>query len=487
MSSTESSALELPEQGQNVQLVRRLLLNGAAMFGSYVLPRALTFASALVAARLLGPSQFGVYGAAAAYAMILSALISLGMLPLLTRELSRDSENAPALLGTAHALKAIAALVMLAGSLLIGRLLMGFDAVTMQAALILGLGYICAGFGENLNAWFQARERMHVWLQANFLFGLIGGAAGIVLVARTHSVLWFCLAFALGQLASLLWLARALPDGLRQPPRASWAQCARLFRIVLPFALGFGALTVFYKLDALVLRQLATSATVGIFAAGYKFVDVVQALAVVACAAIFPRLARVSGAAGRSAAGQRALEIFLLAVTPAAALFWLVREPLVVALFGEPYRASVTVTAFLAPALLPIVLNTLGWYLLSASDRLHRLAIAYTCAIALKVALASLLIPRFGAAGSAAAMMMTETLLCLGLLIALRHAGAGSLGTRSLVLAALVLLAAAALGALGVWPWLAAAGLAAITALVYVRGQALTPVEASALRQAVRP
>jgi O-antigen/teichoic acid export membrane protein len=61
------------------EAVQRVALNAAALLGAYVLPRSLTFAAALVAARVLRPAAFGVYGTAAALAMTLSILCTLGM------------------------------------------------------------------------------------------------------------------------------------------------------------------------------------------------------------------------------------------------------------------------------------------------------------------------------------------------------------------------------------------------------------------------
>jgi uncharacterized membrane protein YdfJ with MMPL/SSD domain len=67
----------------------RVLRNAGALLAAYVLPRSLTFAAALLAARVLRPSSFGAYGMAAALAMTLSVLCSLGLLPLLVRDLAR--------------------------------------------------------------------------------------------------------------------------------------------------------------------------------------------------------------------------------------------------------------------------------------------------------------------------------------------------------------------------------------------------------------
>src|SRR5262249_15948187 len=151
-----------------------------------------------IAARVLGPERFGAYGTAASYAIIVSILCTLGMMPLLVRELARAPERAPELLSAAHIVKAIAALLMMAALVLGAAFVMHYPPEIVTAAALLGIGYAFSGFAENLGAYFQAIEHMGVWLESSIWFGVVGGALGIVLVVWTHSVVWFCLGFACG-------------------------------------------------------------------------------------------------------------------------------------------------------------------------------------------------------------------------------------------------------------------------------------------------
>src|SRR5262245_4571511 len=108
----------------------------------------------------------------------------------------------------------------------------------------------------------------------------------------------------------------------------------------LPFAAAFFMLTIFYKFDVLLLGRLQPTHVVGLYAAGYKLVDIVHALAVVAAGAIYPRLARLSAGAQRAQSATRALELFLLAGGIAAGALWVTRVPVTAFLFGPAYDAT---------------------------------------------------------------------------------------------------------------------------------------------------
>ncbi|HSL71304.1 MAG TPA: oligosaccharide flippase family protein [Longimicrobiales bacterium] len=468
----------------DAQIFRRLLINAATLLGAYVLPRALTFAAALVAARVLGPASFGAYGTAASYAIIVSIAATLGMLPLLVRELARAPEQAAQVLSAAHVVKLGASVLMLAVLILVAREVLHYPAEIVTGAAWLGVGYVCAAFGENLGAWFQAREQMHVWLQANLWFGLGSGLAGITLVLVTRSVPWFCAAFAFGQLAALAWLLKRMPPAVRAWSPTAFADAKRLVRATAPFAVAFFALTVFYKIDVLLLERMQPAQTVGLYAAGYKLFDVAHALAVVAAAAIYPRLSR--SRAHERAAG-RSLEVFLIAGALAAGGLMLMRSPITHVLFGSAYRETSMVLALLAPALIGLGINILAGYLLSVADRIGVLAVWYAVATGLKLLLAFWWIPTSGANGMAAAALASELALALGLTFSLARLGAGAPRARFGVVALTGMLAAYACTVLPGGPVVQLVVFVGASAVIYASAGVLSADERRALFAAVLP
>lgn len=413
-STTDESA---PRTDDAARGLRRIIGNGVALLGAYLLPRLFTAAAIIVAARALGAATFGAYGTAAAFAVILSIVSTLGMQPLLVREMARNPDRAPDWLRSAHLAKSVSGAVMLGMLLFVGGFLLDYSREVMGAATLLGLGYAIGSYAENLSAYFQAVERMHVWMQASALYGFVTGVLGSVLVLLTHSVAWFCAATVAGQVAAVAWLSLRMPRRARTG-RAEPIAMAKLLREMWPFAGAFIALAAFSKADVLLLERWRTAAEVGSYAAAYKFIDIAQALGIVAAAAVYPRLSRD----GRSAAASRLMELAVLAAMPAAGVLFLAREPIVLLMFGSGYTGSIPIVAALAAAIVPLGIAIVGGYVLAAAGAMTLVAALYGVLLVVKLSLNALLVPTHGALGAGIAMLGSELLLAAGMTILLaRH------------------------------------------------------------------
>jgi O-antigen/teichoic acid export membrane protein len=402
--------------------MRRILANAISLLLAYALPRVFTVGAVIIAARVLGTTRFGAYGTAAAFAVILSIVATLGMSPLLVREMAKAPERSGALLAAAHRLKTLSNAVMLVLLYVLGRWALGYPPEVLAAAMLLGIAYAIAAYGENLASWFQSIERMHVWTQASAAYGLVTGVVGAVLVLATGSVVAFCAAPIAGQAVALIWLVHRLPPEVRanrrgDPVRMSWFAAA-----LGPFAAGFVFLTIHSKIDVLVLAQIRSPDEVGLYAAGYKFIDLAQALAVVIAAAMYPRLSRAAPAEQERAqwAGRRLIELAVLGAALAGALLVAAREPIVTILFGNAYAASTPVVLLLGIAAPALVLNIVSGYVLAAAGRMKDVATLYGGAMVLKLVFNLLLVPIAGARGAAMAMLATEMSVGVGMLFLLR-------------------------------------------------------------------
>jgi O-antigen/teichoic acid export membrane protein len=473
--------------------LKRIARNAIALLLAYVLPRVFTIGSVVVAARTLGAQDFGSYGTAAAFAVVLSILASLGMLPLLVRDIARDPAAAPRLLKAAHVVKSVAGVLMLVALVALAEV-MGYSPEVRSSAVLLGLGYWLASYADNLNAYFQGVERMHVCMEASAGFGLVSGALGALLVVLTRSIVWFSVAFAVGHAASLIWLIIRLPREVRWSGSPSVPEITRLTRAMLPFTAAFVALTVHYKVDVLILDQLRSAVEVGLYTAAYKFVDIFHALVLVGVAAIFPRLSRstldpVAGTPperGRYAAA-RAAELVLLCAVPVAGSLWLLRGPAIDLLFGSEYAGSERLIALLAPALPALALNLYSGYVLGAVRRIGWMAALYATSLLVKVGMQMVLVPRWGAVGTAAVVLTVETAVAIAFCFVLERVAGAAPRARPLTLAvgagALAWGVAAAMASVGpVWSalvyWL-------LVAALYALGGAVSVGERRALRGAL--
>ena len=479
--------------------MRRVIVNAVALVVAYALPRVLTLAAVVLAARTLGTAGFGAYAAAGAAAVIMSIVSTAGMQPLLVREIARDRHAASRLLRSAHWIKTMLNALMLATLWLAAGPVFGLEGEVLWAALLLATGYAIGSYAENLAAWFQAIERMHVWTTANAAYGVVAGLAGVAAMLLTRSLPWFCAAMVLGHIASLAWLYRtytrdaaavpAAPELRRDRPARSELQVRALLVAALPFAAAFLALTVFYKGDVLILSRVRSAAEAGVYVAAYKLVDVAQALALAGIVATYPRLARaaVTRGHGERWAATRLAELALLFVAPIAALAFLLREPILVGLYGAEYVSASASAAYFIPALVPLVLNLLAGYVLAATDHMKLMGALYGAAAIMKLTAGAAAAAVWGAPGAAAVMLASELLLCVALQLALHHTAHAAAGRRTLLPAFAVAASCAAVALVpGASPVLRAALFIALVAATYVRLDVLPAAERDVVRALLR-
>lgn len=468
---------------------QQVVANAIALLLAYVIPRAFTVAAVVVAARLLGTADFGVYGSAAALAVLLSVAASLGMHPLLVREMARAPGKAPSLIAAADRVKAASGVVMLAALAIAARALFPGDARAQAAAMVLGLGWVFQSFAENLSAYFQAVERMRRWTEAAALFGVVSAAVGISLLVATGSVVGFCAGFTAGWGTALAWLRLRLPPEARGGRGASAATVVALVRGTLPFAAAFVALTVYCKVDVLLLRHWRGDHDVGLYTAAYKFVDVFQALVIIAAGAVYPRLSRSRPREDRTPwAGTRSTEIILLGAAPAGLTLHLVARPLVLLLFGPEYAEAGAAVAWIGLLLPLLALSLHSGYVLGAAGRIRSMAVLYAAGVGINVALNAWLVPGRGAEGAALARLGSEALLAAGFLVTVGWLARAAPRARAVALAGGVAAGAALLGALPdvTGGWIRGGVLMAATALLYALAGAAQPGEAASFMAALR-
>jgi len=473
---------------------QQVAANGLALLLAYVLPRLFTVVAIVVAARVLGTGDFGVYGAAAALAVMLAVMVSLGMHPLLVREIARHPRRAGTLIGAAHRVKTVAALAMLGAAVVLGRVLFPDQGEAQAATLVLCVGWVLQAYAENLSAYFQAVERMGRWTQASALFGLISSAAGVALLLATGSLVAFSCGFTLGWGAALAWLHHRLPSEAVGTEAPALATVMELARGTAPFAAAFIALTLYCKVDVLLLRHWGGDEQVGLYAAAYKFVDVFQALVIVAAGAVYPRLSRSAVTRGPGPwAGTRSTELLLLVAAPAGLTLHLVAYPLVALLYGPGYAASGPVLSWIGLLLPLLALSLHSGYVLAAAGRILPMAVLYSAGVLLNVALNAWLIPLRGAEGAALARLGSEAVVASAFLATVGALARAAPRVRTALLALGLAVVAAALSAMPdpTGGWLRASAFVALTLVTYLLLGAAQPGEAraflAALRRGARP
>ncbi|MEO9324220.1 flippase [Nocardioides sp. C4-1] len=451
----------------------RALLNTSWLIGSRLGQAVLGWGGTLLIARTLSIEDFGRFTLIFTILGLMSVVTDMGIGRIAVRgmlgELEGDDGQPLAGGDAAH----------FAGAYLLLRTLLGVVGYVLVIVIVLALGHPRVAVGaavagvvvllatpsSALDVVFQARLRMG----GVSVLGVVGLAAQFALTAALAAaggtLLLFCIPAVLCQVVILAWKIpaahRLVPIRLRVD-RALWW---RMLREALPLTVGLGLATIYYRVDAIMLSQLDDFDAVGIYGVSYKFIDIVQSVAVAVTVPLLTVLVTTwpGDLAGFRAAVRRST--MLLGLLGGTAIVGLVgfAEPLTSVLYGEHYAVGANATKVLAVAIGLALLTSLAITCLVAIERHRGYPLVMLAGLVLNLGLNIALIPAYSYRGAAVATLISEvvvlTMLCV-LLLRVRELRPWGLGRFLVVPVAIGAGVGVGIGADLVLPWVLAATLA---------------------------
>ncbi len=360
-------------------------------------------------ARYLGPGPFGLLNYAWALAGLALFLPALGLDDVVRREVLRvpGADEAMRVLGTAWRLRAAAGLAayglyfaaVWAGSVEERPLLLVSGLMLLQPALWVP------------ELYFQARDQARRGARMQLIALVVGSAARIALVASEARLIWFAVA-GMGEVllaAGLFWAMARTEGGAGWWRKWDRELAAGLMRSGLPLLLAGAAVSVYMKIDQVMLRAMAGEEEAGIYAAAVRLSEAVYFLPVATVMALLPAWsrAREAGGAGAERATQGMYDLLTALAFCFAAPVTCLSGWLVTLAFGAEFAPAAPVLAIHAWAAIFVfqgVVRSQEWVL----EDLNRWTLWTTLAgAAANVGLNWLWIPGFGAAGAAAATLVS--------------------------------------------------------------------------------
>jgi len=341
----------------------------SSSFAASATIQALSVVTGVLLARALGPAGRGELAAAMLWPGLFALLGCLGVGEAITYHAARATSDPGALVGSALALAAVQATVLVAGaSVAVGRVLAGHDADARAAAhaylayvpLVLLATYLMSVLGGLRR--YAAFQSLRVLVIALSALGMVALAATGALTVRTAVLVYLGanLATALAALALLqLWGLRLKVDG-------------DLVRALLSFGVrshgGNVASMLNERLDQLVMSVFLSPASLGLYVVAVTMTSVTGMVGASVATVALPSVASAGSVGQRVGQARRLVAVTLLASTAVTAPL-IVALPLLVHLFfGGAYASAVgpgrvllvAAVAFSVGRVLGAVLRALG-------------------------------------------------------------------------------------------------------------------------------
>jgi len=377
----------------------------------------------ILVARVLGAEEFGLYGFAFAYVAIWTVVMDGGAVVLATRDVARGraADVMPAL----FTLKPVLIGVAFVGLMGAGWLA-GFSQTMLWLVGVFAIGSAADAYLMLTLAVFRGREEFGIetlhLLAQRLVFALFAFAA---LAAYTGAI-----GVAVARAASLIAAMLSASWVLRHRHAIKWTLSLDAVRASgFPLLASVGPLLfadLMMQLQSrggpLILQFTRGPVEVGLYTAPARLIEGLFLFPAAYGVALLPRLVTAYQHGGEPLRKELRTGLqFAGSLGVAVAISGLVwADELTVWLFGQAYASSVVPFRVLLGALLVMMINVPLRTALLAVNAERSYAISCPLAATTNLIFNIGLTPRWGTIGSAWASLGSETLLCVGLLLAIR-------------------------------------------------------------------
>lgn len=244
-------------------------------------------------ARYLGPAQYGELAYVLAYLAFFQAVASLGLDAIVVRDIARDPQQAGQILGTAFALRlATGTLCWLAAIVSVGAT----NGWNDRSVLLIALAGALLVFqtADTVDLWFQSQSQSRRTVLAKLSACIIANGVKVVLILQHAPLAAFAAVWAMEAGLAVLGLYVAYR---RFPVDRAWSKSTSLAKSLLreswPFMLSGLSVTVYMRIDQLMIKEMVGPAALGLYAAMLPLSALWHIIPMMLAISVAPHLARL--------------------------------------------------------------------------------------------------------------------------------------------------------------------------------------------------
>jgi PST family polysaccharide transporter len=397
-----------------------ILKNAVWLLAGQVVGRSIRAVIVVYAARVLGASQYGVFSLAMSIVPLFMLFAEIGVNPVVSREIARDFDNRARWIATGFAAKTTLLVLSLVVTMLFAPHLTRLPG--MQGLLLLvALAFFLDGIRDFGCAVVRALEEM----QWEVIVGVAGSSTTVVAAfllfsvskSPSHLALDYLAGSAVASFAIFVPFRRFLVGFARN---FDLPLAHLMFRAVWPYAIWVMLNSVLVYADSIMLGFLKDVRAVGIYNAASKPIQVFSALPELMAASVFPTFARRAAGGDFLTPLSKSLSAVMLAALPLTFGGIILGRSIITVLYGSPYQESALVFQILL-LLVPLQFAaTIVSNAIFAHDRHVEMLPYVALGTISNVVLNWALIPPYGPAGSAVAMLLSRGMAIVGVFTLLR-------------------------------------------------------------------
>ena len=391
----------------------RAIMNTVYRSGGEIVGRFASLLLFVAAGRSLGESGLGAFVFAVAFTGFVMELAGLGLDRYILRTIAAERSSQHSLFFNVLVLKLALAVPLFALSFL-GLHFVGYGAEAQTTAWVLAPGVFSDSVARTQLAVFTAHERTGPPATADAINRVLSATLGILALKLGYGVISVGVTYSIGSMTgvviSFVLMARTIGIPTWMVTGRRWHMLASTS---LPFAVQEIFTTLLARVDALILALLATQAALGVYGAAYRLFEstlFISYALVGAFAAMFTYLGPDTTPTLCSVF-QRSIKLSLVLLMPLAVAFVVLARPICELIYGAGFASAAVPLRILGPGAVAMGLVTLTTSLVLSRGDPRRIVSLTGIMVVANIVLNFILIPLYGVAGAAIAMLATEVLL----------------------------------------------------------------------------
>ena len=267
---------------------RRYFANTSWLLGERALRLTVSLFIGIYVVRYLGPERFGLLSYTLSFVWLFSSLASFGLDDILVRELVKCPEQRNNLLGTVFWLKVCGTLVMGTAIALVLKFKVE-DQQTYWMIALISFGFLFQATNV-VDFYFQSQVQSKFAVRAQAIQLILTSLFKIYLVWNQAELIWFAFALMLDQAVVAVLFLLVYHWKIEWFPFFSftWTQAKKLMRDAWPLIFAGMVVSVYMKIDQVMLKEMLDVKAVGVYAAAVKLCEAWYLLPTAVMASLFP-------------------------------------------------------------------------------------------------------------------------------------------------------------------------------------------------------
>ena len=324
---------------------RKYFANTSWLLGERVLRMVVSLFVGIYVARYLGQESFGLLSYTLSFVWLFSSLASFGLDDILVRELVKSPEKRNKLLGTVFWLKVCGTGVM-ATTIIAVLHFMSEDQQTYWMIALITFGFLFQATNV-VDFYFQSQVQSKFAVRAQAFQLLIISLFKIYLVWNQAELIWFAFALMLDQAVVAVLFLVLYRWKISWFPFFSfcWTQAKKLMKDAWPLIFAGMVVSVYMKIDQVMLKEILDAKAVGMYAAAVKLCEAWYFLPTAVIASLFPAVieARIKSETLFDERVQNLYDLMVWTSVAVAVPTTLLADWVILILFGTDFQEAADV------------------------------------------------------------------------------------------------------------------------------------------------